>query len=183
MLNLPTHTPWGAPQDVSPKADGIVFFSTAGHGGYWLDSVRFAELKRKFPDWVSFGGNERWFEEHSDICAVVIAFSDLYNDQQVFNACRSITANLNRTNGEGKWQQVYDYAMKNGITERAAKFRRSTVGLWEAGSRACGPKTPPGIWSVMMRRGEELRVYEMPYPDKQFYSDEELAEFTLVPDK
>lgn len=182
MLNLPTHTPWGAPQDVSPKADSIVFFSTAGHGGYWLDSVRFAELKRKFPDWVSFGGNEQWFEEDSDICAVVIAFSDLYDDQAIFNACRSVAGSLNYHKGQGKWKQVYDYAMRNGLTERAAAFRRSTVHLWERGGCFCGPVIPDHKWQVIMRRGEETREYIMPYPEKQCYSDEELANFTLVPD-
>ncbi len=58
-------SPWGKIQDSQPMGEGVVFVSTAGHGGLKLDRVRNARIPALFRQ---KGG---WYEED---CAIYIPF-------------------------------------------------------------------------------------------------------------
>ncbi len=75
----PVDTPWGPPQEVAIIAPGIMWISTASHGGYWLSSVRNKQvpvrLRRK-----TFMQNGRlgWYEEDEDAAIVESVFSEYF---------------------------------------------------------------------------------------------------------
>lgn len=60
----PTRSPWGTVQHVTPYSDGIVFVSTASHGGYKLDRKQNAKIPAPFR---KLGG---WYEEDCEYAIV-----------------------------------------------------------------------------------------------------------------
>lgn len=73
---LPKDTPWGLWQEMKEKAEGIVYVTTASHGGYWVSPERYKQM----PEYLrtkSFAG-EGWYEEDCDWCLVVLSFPDLF---------------------------------------------------------------------------------------------------------
>lgn len=67
-------TPWGAPQYHTVVADGVVMYSTAGHGGVHLSRKRQAQMP--FPLRL----DRPWYEEDCDWARVALAFPDLWPD-------------------------------------------------------------------------------------------------------
>ena len=72
-------SPWGAIDHVEHVAPGIVFVSTASHGGYYLT----ADHNVKVPlTWrgASFNrqGIKGWYEEDCDWALVALTFPDLF---------------------------------------------------------------------------------------------------------
>ena len=56
----PVETPWGPSQVTETIADGVVFHSTAGHGGLRLSVARWNELPEPVQDSLVY---TRWAEE------------------------------------------------------------------------------------------------------------------------
>jgi len=71
-------TPWGVTQDFENIADGIIFYSTARHGGYWLSKKRLAEMPDALKIVDTFIPGNQWYEEDLDWCLVVIAFPQFF---------------------------------------------------------------------------------------------------------
>lgn len=70
-------TPWDEAQQVEEIAPGIVWCSTASHGGYWLSDKRCQEMPepyRSAPRWAG----KNWFEEDCDWCLVYLAFPEVF---------------------------------------------------------------------------------------------------------
>ena len=63
-------SPWGTIQHVEPLADGVVFVSTASHGGAWLSPAAQARM----PATIVPMHGRRWYEEDCEICAVLLVF-------------------------------------------------------------------------------------------------------------
>lgn len=80
---MPTSTPWGLSQSSRKIAPGIMFYSTAGHGGIHLSPTRQKEMKEKFPDFITFLGDPAWWEEDCDCCVVNLAFPDCFNPEHL----------------------------------------------------------------------------------------------------
>jgi hypothetical protein len=84
-------SPWGRIQSVKVFADGVVFVSTAGHGGFWLSTERNRDLQSMMPFNTFAGGC--WYEEDCDACLVAAAFPDLFGGAIVLGALRRIAGN------------------------------------------------------------------------------------------
>lgn len=97
---IPKHSPWGHPQDRSPVAEGIVFFSTASHGGYWLSAKRRAAMPYQLKAFKTFAGGN-WFEEDCDAIVVVLAFPTEFSADAVSIAWDMIRANAKYYEGRG----------------------------------------------------------------------------------
>lgn len=69
-MNNPKTSPWGKVQSCENIAEGIVFVSTAGHGGVKLDRGRNA----KMPDYMRNEGG--WYEEDCEQLKVAVCFPD-----------------------------------------------------------------------------------------------------------
>lgn len=78
----PQHTPWGAPHSRRIVVDGIVRYTTASHGGYWVSPERVASMPqglRPTKHLDSDGG--AWFEEDQEWAIVELAFPQHFGSQ------------------------------------------------------------------------------------------------------
>jgi hypothetical protein len=87
-----TSTPWGKAQLSDKSAPGIIFYVTAGHGGYHLSEGRMAQLPKEIKDYI--GGNydwqRGWFEEDCDWAMVVYSFPEYFDLTLLADAYRSL---------------------------------------------------------------------------------------------
>ena len=73
------NSPWGAIQDIEVLEDGVLFCSTASHGGVWLAPGKLAKMRPALlapSDFYKAGSP--WFEEDCEILRVVCAFPHLF---------------------------------------------------------------------------------------------------------
>lgn len=77
-------SPWGQIQNAENVGAGIDFVSTASHGGFKLDSKRNAQIPELFRN------KNGWYEEDCEAAFVVMFFPDIFNDEQVNKAHRSV---------------------------------------------------------------------------------------------
>lgn len=104
-------TPWGMAQASEIYADGVVFHSTASHGGIKLDRTRNAAMPAMLR--VPCG----WYEEDCEWAKVVIGFPDLFTDYERRHADRTL-----REYYPERWEAVHGRALEPG--ESFAKDRR-----------------------------------------------------------
>jgi hypothetical protein len=64
-------TPWGPSQECRSYGAGLIFVSTASHGGFYV----FPELLAQMPEY--FHRNDGWYEEDCEWAMVVISFLSL----------------------------------------------------------------------------------------------------------
>jgi hypothetical protein len=87
------HTPWGPPQHQEAVAPGITRVSTAGHGGYHVDTSALATMPPALAAFDTFAGGDgcggRWFEEDEDWCVVALAFPHLFQPYEVWCALQT----------------------------------------------------------------------------------------------
>lgn len=105
------YTPWGDSQHAETTADGIVFHTTAGHGGVYLSDERHKELQAKFK-FPTFAKGQ-WYEEDCDVAAVVIAFPEVFGPEK-WNRALEAARSFTRFDKESdrKWAGVVAYAEK-----------------------------------------------------------------------
>jgi hypothetical protein len=180
-----TQTPWGPSQHHHEHAPGIDVYSTASHGGARLSAERQAVIGELFPTWGSFLGGLVWLEEDCDIAILPVAFPADYTDEAIFRAERMIRSmagwtsdNNTRRNGWGDVLAWIDSEAGQEIRRRAAVHESKTADLWERGGLGTTPYRRPGApgWRVYFNRGNERRVVAMEYPEKAYYSTDELDE-------
>ena len=90
-----TQTPWGRSEHARVIAEGIVFHSTASHGGFKLSAGRLAEMPgalRRISLESKLHGPGGWFEEDCEAAAVVFGFPQLFPPEQVQSARRMLAA-------------------------------------------------------------------------------------------
>lgn len=76
-------TPWGTAQDSKQHAEGIMWYSTAGHGGFHLSP----EVNSRVPEALRI--EDGWYEEDCDWALVAIAFPDIFIKEYA-NATRTM---------------------------------------------------------------------------------------------
>ncbi|MBB3862522.1 hypothetical protein GGQ88_003823 [Novosphingobium hassiacum] len=94
---LRVSTPWGMSQSATIYGTGIVFHSTASHGGFKLDRGRNAALN---PALRIKGG---WYEEDGDWARVAAGYPDLFTDREKAQADRTL-----RDWEPDAWEAVHD---------------------------------------------------------------------------
>ena len=121
-LKKDDYCPWGWIDNVdlplkfsSQIGELIQFVSTPGHGGFYVSP----ESKKKMPEKIRafntftqrHDGNLEglWYEEDCDICAVVLAFPDLFSPRQVYACVRMVKNYGNDRNGTNYMQTLKDY--------------------------------------------------------------------------
>lgn len=82
------NTPWGKAQQSTKVGDGVVWHSTASHGGFQVT----AKLPKPLQEFVPFTRKAGWYEEDCDWAIVVVAFPALFSAAEVANAKRTIAA-------------------------------------------------------------------------------------------
>jgi hypothetical protein len=62
MTQTSTPTPWGAALTTEEIAPGIVSYTTASHGGYYVSPERVATMPKPLRDFQPWAGSN-WYEE------------------------------------------------------------------------------------------------------------------------
>jgi hypothetical protein len=69
------HTPWGYAQQITPYPHGIIHYSTASHGGFFVPLSLCAKIPTAVLDKThNRQGHMGWFEQDADWCIVVHYF-------------------------------------------------------------------------------------------------------------
>ena len=84
-------SPWGIVQDEEIIAEGIVYVSTASHGGIWVSRELIGRVQRTMRDYAAYwSGSENWFEEDCAAQCVVVSFPEHFGADQVERAWRTV---------------------------------------------------------------------------------------------
>lgn len=80
-------SPWGIVQDEETIADGIVYVSTASHGGIWVSPELLGRVQKAMRDYAAYwSGSSQWFEEDCAAQCVVVSFPEHFPAEQVERA-------------------------------------------------------------------------------------------------
>jgi hypothetical protein len=74
---MTTSTPWGTPQTTTEIAPGIIAYTTASHGGYYLSPERVAEMPKPLSEFQPWAG-PNFYEEDCDWSVVALAFPQFF---------------------------------------------------------------------------------------------------------
>jgi hypothetical protein len=81
------NSPWGIVQDEEVIADGIVYVSTASHGGIWVSPELLGRVQEAMRDYAAYwSGSSQWFEEDCAAQCVVVSFPEHFPAEQVERA-------------------------------------------------------------------------------------------------
>jgi len=179
MLDQLHSTPWGAPQSKCLIAEGIAVVTTATHGGVLLSAKRYAEFQRHFPLFEGFEGG-RWFEEDYDATLIILAFPEHFKKKAVHAAVRALRVGMDYY-GEAAVNWLTESEQGREVSGIYAEFEAEIADLWELG----GMGSVPGHirpWYCTFRRpdGASRGVTFPGYPEKNFYTDDELNTFALA---
>ncbi len=171
------NTPWGPSQTQDQIADGIVFLSTASHGGYHLSAERWKILIGMFPAFKPWAVPQ-WLEKDCDACLVALAFPGLFDDQAIFNAIRG-GRTWRPEAVTPAWEQT-DHG--RACVARYEAFKAQVQDRWESGGMFAPVEGhPEKSWGVHLRRGEEHKVVVFPsYPEGQFFTEAEIAGLPVI---
>jgi len=88
-------TPWGKAQSAEEIGPGILKYSTASHGGYFLDTIANAKVSPIFKK-ATFcqQGMKGWYEEDCDWAIVVYTFREHFNARQYSAALKTLKSDF-----------------------------------------------------------------------------------------
>jgi len=178
-----TSTPWGLSQSEHERIPGVIFYSTASHGGVRLSIARQAEFRRVFPDWSGWIGGCEWFEEDCDAVLPALAFASEYDDRAIFYAVRSVKGSPDYFRAILPW---FETEAGRATVARADSYAASVADQWEVGSMSTllpgdyglTRDEARGLWNVHLFRSDGAAGwFLMPYPEREFYTDAEVSRF------
>ena len=76
------HTPWGQAQQIKEIGEGILWITTASHGGYYVPPEKVKQMPEHLRNITPWAG-KCWYEEGVDWCMVVLAFPHLFPDEKL----------------------------------------------------------------------------------------------------
>jgi len=170
-------TPWGVEQHRKEAADGIVFISTASHGGFHLNAERQAALAALFPSFRPYAGAP-WYEEDEDWAVVVLAFPRAFSVEEIVSAVEHVPSEIRLHQQPSHWNDVALWLESTHPTAvrvrgRAAEWQREHADDWRRGCMSSGGDG----WDVQLRRisdGVSRAVHMAAYPDKVIYTTAEV---------
>lgn len=136
-------TPWGTAQVSHRYGDGILFHSTAGHGGFQVDEGANAQIH---PLWRNADG---WYEEDAEWAKVAASFPLLFTDFERRQADRTL-----RDGQPDAYEKIHDVVLAPGesfVKDRRA-FERKHVGDWIV-TAAINSDREPGFVECVAAKG------------------------------
>lgn len=157
MTNL--NTPWGLADHVDHMSDqGILFVSTASHGGVFVPDELLDRMPRELRGSNSYSGKRNWFEEDVEWAIPVLAFPDQFSPEYCKAAVETIEAYGQKKRGEYLFSAVQWLA---GTAGDAVKKRAGLPIVGDSNINTCFG----GAFAVDQDYGGVLG------PDNQIYSD------------
>ena len=89
-MNTSRHTPWGPSQTVDEVGCGIVWVTTAGHGGIFVPAMLLHGLPDCLRNFKTWTGSPNWFEEDCDAIVPMLMFPELFEAKQVQYALEAV---------------------------------------------------------------------------------------------
>lgn len=86
----PKHTPWGDPHSIRVVAEGVVRYTTGGHGGYYLSAERVASMPDGLRPKELDADRGAWFEEDEEWALVALAFPMYFEEDAIQSARRTV---------------------------------------------------------------------------------------------
>lgn len=84
-------TPWGTAQTAEEIAPGIILYTTASHGGYFLNKNANAKISSVLKNsTLGRQGLKGWYEEDCDSAIVVYTFPELFDEVQYQHAIETL---------------------------------------------------------------------------------------------
>jgi hypothetical protein len=86
MTNIPMNTPWGIAQTQDKVAEGIIFVTTASHGGFCISPEVHAKMPKAYQSTFAHAPNRDknfWYEEDCDYAKVILSFPDMFMAKEV----------------------------------------------------------------------------------------------------
>ena len=154
---MPVSTPWGMSQGATIYADGVVFHSTASHGGFKLDRARNAGL----PPALRIRGG--WYEEDGDWARVAIGYPDLFTDREKELADRAL-----RDWAPDAWEVVHGRPLspEESFTRDRQRFEREHAHDWVVISAVRSDRHPECVEAIATPGGRRdhaaTRCYLVP---------------------
>ena len=168
-------TPWGMSQTATIYAPGIVFHSTASHGGFKLDRARNLAM----PSALRIAGG--WYEEDGDWARVAAGYPDLFTYREQASADRIL-----RDWCPDAWEAIHGRTLSPGesFTRERDEFTRRHASDWVVVS-ARTSKTHPDCVEVIASMGgrrdaSETRAFLVPAEE---YADRGRHGFVIAPQR
>ncbi len=84
-------SPWGIVEDEEQIAEGIIYVSTASHGGIWVSRELLPRISKEMRDYAEYwSGSSQWFEEDCAAQCVVVSFPEYFGAEQVERAWETV---------------------------------------------------------------------------------------------
>lgn len=150
-------TPWGMSQGATVYAEGVVFHSTASHGGFKLDRARNAGLH------LGLRIKGGWYEEDGDWARVAIGYPDLFTDRE-----RALADRTMRDWEPDAWEAIHGRVLTpdESFVRDREQFEREHAQDWVV-IAAIRSTTQPGFVETIAtiggrRDGSERHSYLVP---------------------
>lgn len=158
-------SPWGAVQQQSDIAPGIISVSTAGHGGFWVSPERWARIMALFPEFRPYCGQTQWLEEDCEWALAALAFHAEFQPQDIYHAIQT---------ARGDWYRGARIEIPADALAIAEGFRATIADKWEVGCMGGGAG---GSWfHVRHVTTGESRSYRGEAPWAGFLTDADLGQ-------
>lgn len=143
-------TIWGTAQHVETIAEGILWVSTASHGGFKLNR----KMNAQMPDYMRSKGG--WYEEDECWALVAIVFPQFFKEEQKLAAHRIFINYFPKA-----FERYYDCVILPGHSyeKDKLKFQEDTKNSWVVVSAFANK---PGFVSTIARRGTEEKKFLVP---------------------
>jgi len=142
----------GAPQHSWVYAEGVVFHSTASHGGFHLDGERNARVH------PALRNRDGWYEEDCECATVAATFLDLFTDYERASADETL-----RHWRPDAWERIHGVVLRPGESriKDERQFRRDHADDWVVIAALASRQRPGFVECIAtlggVRVGEERR--------------------------
>ena len=142
QVRISRSTPWGASQHATIYANGIVFHTTSGHGGFHLSAARNVKV---LPTLRNASG---WYGEDAEWAIVALTFPDVFTTYE--RRCCDETV---RNTRPVEWEQIHGRLLEPGEswTKDKTAFEQEHVFDWVVTS-AIRSSLQAGMVEVVARR-------------------------------
>jgi hypothetical protein len=112
QVRMSCSTPWGSSQLATIHAEGVIAYTTVGHGGFRLSSDR----NLKVDPYLRIDGG--WYEEDAEWAIVALTFPDLFTSYELRCAEQTI-----RDNWPNEWEIVVGRHLEPGESRKKDQRR------------------------------------------------------------
>jgi hypothetical protein len=114
-----------------------------------------------------------------DWAAVTLAFHEYDSDEAIYFACCiALGTNHHRWDDVKRW--LHGTKQGQECKDIAYRFREKMKDHWQKCGCFGGRGNDPGMWEVSLKRGGQYKTVIMPYPEKRWYSDDELSSYKEI---